>query len=378
MTAELTPDPPLPLPALLAQALVAFTIEFDNEAERQIVHRTTSYGKTPGGVWLVSMAMWLNCMRYVSADPISVAELRRRARGGTNLAGMQRWGYITVTPGPDGRKARASEQLVRATRKGLAAQAAWEPLTEVIEERWRERWAGIGELRAALASVAGQLGSWLPDCLPILGYGLFCSGGKPGEHRYRELQAQYAGQPPAVAGLPLPWLLARVLLAFALEYEQQTRVSLATAANVVRLLDEQGVRVRDLPARSGVSVEGLSMATGFLERAGLAAVGAGPPGERWKVARLTSKGTQARRKSARLLAEIEDAWRERYGDAAIAMIRQVLAPLADPATSADGARSPLLAATDPYPDGWRASARRPQTLPYFPMVLHRGGYPDGS
>ena len=33
---------------------------------------------------------------------------------------------------------------------------------------------------------------------------------------------------------------------------------------------------------------------------------------------------------------------------------------------------------EPYPDNWRASARRAATLPHYPMVLHRGGYPDGS
>ena len=32
----------------------------------------------------------------------------------------------------------------------------------------------------------------------------------------------------------------------------------------------------------------------------------------------------------------------------------------------------------PYPDGWRASVRALPTLPLYPMVLHRGGYPDGS
>ena len=33
---------------------------------------------------------------------------------------------------------------------------------------------------------------------------------------------------------------------------------------------------------------------------------------------------------------------------------------------------------EPYPDNWRAQVRRPETLPHYPMVLHRGGYPDGS
>lgn len=45
----------LPLPALLSQALVAFTIECDNEFERQMPHRTSNYGSTAdrgAGPWL--------------------------------------------------------------------------------------------------------------------------------------------------------------------------------------------------------------------------------------------------------------------------------------------------------------------------------------
>jgi len=33
---------------------------------------------------------------------------------------------------------------------------------------------------------------------------------------------------------------------------------------------------------------------------------------------------------------------------------------------------------EPYPDNWPASIRPAGTLPWYPMVLHRGGYPDGS
>jgi hypothetical protein len=32
----------------------------------------------------------------------------------------------------------------------------------------------------------------------------------------------------------------------------------------------------------------------------------------------------------------------------------------------------------PYPDGWRAQAKPATALPHYPMVLRRGGYPDGS
>jgi hypothetical protein len=54
-------DEGLPLPSLLSHALVAFTIEFDNEFEHQVPHRTTNHGSTPDSrhaPWLVSMVMW--------------------------------------------------------------------------------------------------------------------------------------------------------------------------------------------------------------------------------------------------------------------------------------------------------------------------------
>ncbi len=84
-----------PLPTLLSQALVAFTIEFDNEAEHRLPHTTTSHGRTPHALyapWLVSMAMWFNCMQFVGDEGVTVSDLRRLARTGTNLNGMERWG----------------------------------------------------------------------------------------------------------------------------------------------------------------------------------------------------------------------------------------------------------------------------------------------
>ena len=129
----------LPLSALLSQALVAFTIEFDNEAEHTLPHRTTDHGPSGHGdgdqkPWLVSLVMWENCMRYVTAEPITVAGLLTRARTRTNLDGMRRWGYITIdgtarkihkrSPGPDA--------VLRATASGLRPPAppggpAWLP-----------------------------------------------------------------------------------------------------------------------------------------------------------------------------------------------------------------------------------------------------------
>src|SRR5580704_6593928 len=95
----------LPLPALLSQALVAFTIEFDNEFEHLVPHRTTNYGSTPGAYgapWLVSMAMWMNFMQFIREDGISVGDLQRQLQVNdktidARLTRMRKWwGYVVV------------------------------------------------------------------------------------------------------------------------------------------------------------------------------------------------------------------------------------------------------------------------------------------
>ena len=58
------------------------------------------------------------------------------------------------------------------------------------------------------------------------------------------------------------------------------------------------------------------------------------------------------------------------------VLRASLEPLT--AGQSPGQPPVLFGGIEPYPDNWRASVRRPATLPHFPMVLHRGGYPDGS
>src|SRR6201996_1869455 len=159
-------DTPPPLTTLLSQALVAYTIEFDNEAEHRMPHRTTR-GDRPGlrDVWLVSMAMWLNCMQYVTAEPMLVTELEQRARTATNLDGMRRWGYVTLESESGGDPKRKPKDLtIRTTERGQQAQEVWRPLAAEIEDRWRERFgpAGVDGLRAALAAVAAQITLDLP------------------------------------------------------------------------------------------------------------------------------------------------------------------------------------------------------------------------
>jgi hypothetical protein len=360
----------LPLSALLSQALVAFTIEFDNAAELQIKHRTTRLGGPRDGVWLVSMAMWLNCMRYVGSDPVRVGEIARLARCGTNLDGMRRWGYLFLERDQADPRTKPPEKdlLARATVRGMRARDVWEPLTNVIEQRWRDRHGAdqLAPLTAKLQTLADQLGDGLPDCLPILGYGLLSSSKVQGADQYLA---------PADSGpaLPLPWLIARVLLAFAVEFEHEAGLSLAISANLLRVLDEDGKRVRDLPVLSGVSAEGLAMATGFTGKRGLVVIGPDPPGGKSKIARLTPAGVAARQAYLDLTSQIEQRWLTRFGGA-ISTLRLALEQLA----GEGGPGSPLFAGLEPDPACWRSTAGKPATLPHYPMVLHRGGYPDGS
>jgi DNA-binding MarR family transcriptional regulator len=371
-----------PLPTLLSYALVAFTIEFDNEAEQRLPHTTTRYGvkNTTSALhapWLVSMAMYLNCMQFLNEDEqgIPVRDLVKRARAKTNFPGMHRWGYISVKP-PAGAGAKAPKAawIVRTTAAGREAQQIWQSLLSEIEERWRKRFGKeeVGQLKKSLAVIERQIELDLPDCLPILGHDL-----SPKMRSYRPRNLKSSDD----ATLPLAVLLSRVLLAFALDFENEAEMSIAMSANVVRVLNPKGVRVRDLPRLSGVSKEAIAMGLGFLTKHGHAVVETEISGSRrTKIAFLTPKGLKAQKAYGQLLDAIEKRWHVRFGEEAIKDLRSSLEPLISESGTGEAAlqQTPLSRGLEPYPNGWRASAPKPGTLPHYPMVLHRGGFPDGS
>ena len=363
----------MPLSALLSRAFVAFTVEVDNEFEHRMPHRTSipGFGRGGRGPWLTSLVMWSTCLRFVDSHGIALAELERRARTPTNLAGMERWGYVVVGPDPaDGRpRPRRSEWPIRATPAGERAREVWAAVPALVELRWEERFgqAVVDRLRAVLRTVVGELDPGLPDCLPILGYGLFS----------RIPASVRAVEPRATGGvdaLPLFALLARILLAIAIEFEAGSVVSLAIHADVMRPLAGADLRLRDLPRMSGVSKEAISMALGVLVKGHLARVAGDPDGPQVKVAGLTSAGRIAFGADRRRLATIEEHLERATPGEAGRELRAALEPLVGVA----GPESAVFRGLTPYPDGWRASVPRPTTLPEFPMILHRGGYPDGS
>lgn len=370
----------LPLPTLLSQVLVAFTVEFDNESELQIAHWTTRRGVRPpsrGGVWLTSQVMWSNVMRLVEEEGITVGRLHELAHTTRDsLDGLKRWRYVTIEPVPGGnqRQTPRLEMVVRPTAGGRRAQEVWRPLGGLIEERWRARFGAgdIARLRDSLQALTARFEVALPHYLPVV---------YPTQNGRAEIPVSL---PPGSVGtdggaadhLDLSVLVSKVLLSFTIDFERASKISLPISANTLRVLDEAGVRISDLPRLTGVSKEANAMATGWLVRHGCAVIEPDPAASRGKVVRLTEKGLAAQAKYLRVLAATEQEWQAQYGKRDISRLRECLESLAgeDPGTRP----SRLFEGLEPYPDGWRASVATPETLPHYPMVLHRGGFPDGS
>jgi len=366
----------LSLPAQLSAAVVAFTIEADNEAERRLAHTTTSFGAAGprGSVWLTSLAMWFNCLRGLSdGGPQTVAELERRARMGTNLDGMRRWGYVTIDSvgrvrRGDPRPRAKAGSVLELTERGRVAAGVWRSVPDEIDGHWQQRFgaAALDRVRDALRELLRRDDVVLPDFMPIgSAWGVGVDDPAPGDTPGAD-----------VAGLALISLLSRALLWFALDYERDAKLSLATQLNGVRVLDRDGVPLRDLPGLTGVSKEAVAMLVKQLERVGCVEVRPIPGSSRGKQVRLTGDhGVRAKAAGPRRLQSTLVRWRERYGDELVSELGAALEPIVGDGTRAG---SPLFAGLEPYPDGWRAQVPAPELLPWFPMVLHRGGYPDGS
>jgi DNA-binding MarR family transcriptional regulator len=257
---------------------------------------------------------------------------------------------------------------------GALAKERLEPLPSEIEARWKARMgdAQVESLREALAAVQKEVNLVMPHFLPVVGGGgLFANA---------ELD-EGTSEPDDT----LPALLSRVLLAFTLDYENRAELSLPVSANVMRVLGDEGVPVKGLPLATGTSKEAVSMSMTWLENGGYISVEP-DPSARGKVVRLTEKGAEAQAAYLRRLDEVETRWEKRFGTDAIGAMREPLQLILDRPGGEDG---PLSSGLVTPPGGWRGMGRyKPLTaafikspsdaLPHYPMVLHRGGWPDGS
>ena len=233
-----------------------------------------------------------------------------------------------------------------------------------------------GDCVTRLGVIVDRLDTKLPDYLPL------------GEPRLRQRSGDRGdpgGEVPPTATLGLPALVSKVLLALALDFEQQSDLALgvstadhvsrlAVSANVLRVIDEQGVRVSEIPARTGVAKMDVDNWLGNLEDRGYIVVGPDPGGRRFKVATPTAKGQHAQKLYRRWIGEVGERFGERFGKPVCPELREALVPF----VCGDDPHSSLRRGMDPYPDGWRAKVSRPDVLPHYPVVSMRGGFPDGS
>jgi DNA-binding MarR family transcriptional regulator len=151
--------------------------------------------------------------------------------------------------------------------------------------------------------------------------------------------------------LPLSALLSQVLISFTLEDERHSPVSVAMWSNVLRLLDEEGVDKRRLPALSGVSKQAIHMLVGCLERQGHVVIEPDPADSRAELVCLTPRGRRCEEAFAPLLDGVEARWQERYGKDEMLKLREALEALVSDLDV---------------------------ELPHYPIVMpHRGGHPTG-
>lgn len=362
-----------PLSVLLSRLLLTHTIELDNAFEQRMA---TAAPERP---FRVSVVMWSNFLRFVG-DGITVGALPAAAALPTSrvlstIGAMERWGYVYVAPretrkqpaakrdGYGSARGLKSDWIVRPTEVGHAAQELWPPLFAETEERWSTRFGAdeIGELEAALCRVVDGLDAAWTEYLPIV-------AGTNG------MRSEIAGCQVPSDPVPLLAHLAQALLAYTVEFEREAPLPLPLSETVLRAILETGTDVRDLPTATATSPEAISMALTYLTKQGYAEVTS-------KRARLTRFGTGARDAIPAQHARVEELWSQRLGHSRVERLRS--------ATGAVLEQPNLAAGLAPPPGAWRSEPRYlPQTeamlsdpstgLPRHPMVLHRGGWPDGS
>jgi hypothetical protein len=200
--------------------------------------------------------------------------------------------------------------IVRATTKGRKAIEIWPELFGEMEKRWKARFGEdvVERLRNSLRGIVNQLDVELPEPVAM----------------DRE-EAEEAPFPPRKAQdraeQSLPALLSQVLMAFALEFDRESRVSLALCANMLRVLGKKPVPVREIPRLTGGSRETTAMGWQMKR---FVQVENDRAGKRGKAVRLNALGLEAQRTYRRLIGEIEKRWEARFGKKQVDELRASL------------------------------------------------------
>ena len=332
------------------------TIGLDNELEQRMAHMTNlgrRRGLSAEGPWLVSWSTWANLLRFIPPAGISLQDLRRcpgvseQHLGGKN-PGVIRWGYVTLSGG-----------VVRPTSRLLEASETIFPLLpDLVETKWADHLGArkVDQLKEVLGELLCQVDQELPHYLPQVDNLMWTRWGPS------------ASREEAIGDLKLVDRLAQALLLYTLEHESVSEIPLTMAANLVRVIAEEGIPKADLVRRSGISKEAMAFLAGWRQRPRLSVESAG-------AVTLTEAGHRAKTDYETLTRTIEQSWAKHFGAGVTGRLRSALEQVVVDTTLACSPLAQLVKA----PEGcWRSWVKAPETLPHFPMILHRGGYPDGA
>ncbi len=247
----------LPLSVLLSHALVALKEEFERAGA--------------GTDTLPSLPVWSDVLRLVGDDGVDVLEMPRLARLSrrTMKVAVDRvvqagWAVTAKDSAP------RSPKVVRLTEQGREARDAWEPVNAAVEHAWRKQLGDIrfDALRASLEALVSQLHLELPHFPasygpsdPSITGGIYTQASAAGDvpPHGQDWPVVLRGEGDTVSPLPLAALLSQALVAFAIDYECDAHMGLAQSANILRLIDDDGVALDDLPALAGVGVEAVAI-----------------------------------------------------------------------------------------------------------------------
>jgi hypothetical protein len=307
-----------PLSALLAQTLVAYTIELDNEFELRMA------GEGFPGARL-SLFVWTNVLRFLPDDGISIQELVTRSgipshRVKNILGCLERWGFVSLKEKADPITTFQSRRegwgsgrgigvkwKVKLTNKGKVAVKIWPRLWDEIDERWSERFRDFVRIRQLLQGVANKIQLKLPWGVPP------SLGMDEGSYLFET--------GPVETDSHLSTLLSQVLLDFILEFNRQCRTPLDLCAGVVRVLGEGPLPYSELPRLTGESPEASNIGWRLKP---YVVVEANRSGKRGKTVRLSPRGLQAKDNYYRIAAAIEQDFKAKYGADVIRALRASL------------------------------------------------------
>jgi DNA-binding MarR family transcriptional regulator len=137
----------LPLSALLSQALTAFAIDYEAQAQQSLMYVA-------------------NVLRVVDGKGVPVSDLPALSSAVTALSGLERHGFVKVQTARDGKT-----KAVRLTWRSKQLHEGYDDMLADVEQRWEERYGAdvVRALRTSLQELAEPVDDLLPHFF-VLGF----------------------------------------------------------------------------------------------------------------------------------------------------------------------------------------------------------------